>query len=52
MRPSVIVECTRRDVPGKSSILPLIEKIQAMREGLHESIRKAYGRQPKLKGQT
>ena len=47
----VIVECTRRDVPGKRSMVQLIEKIQAMREGLHESIRRAYGRQPKLKVQ-
>ena len=45
----IITECTRRNVPGKKSMVPLIEKIQAMREGLHKSILKAYGRQPKLK---
>ena len=45
----IIVECTRRDVPGKRSMVQLIEKIQAIREGLHESIPKTYGRQPKLK---
>ena len=47
----IIAECTRRDVPGKRTMLPLIEDIQAMREGLHKSILKAYGRQPKLKVQ-
>jgi len=45
----IIVDCTRRDAPGKRSMLPLIEKIQAIREGLHKSILNAYGRQPKLK---
>ena len=45
----ILVECTRRDVPGKRSMLQLIEKIQAMREGLHKSILNTYGRQPKLK---
>ena len=45
----IIVECTHCEVPGKKSMVPLIEEIQAMREGLHESIRQVYGRQPKIK---
>lgn len=45
----IITECTRRNVPGKKSMLPLIEKIQAMRDGLHRSIIRVYGRHPKLK---
>ena len=46
---AIITECTCRNVPGKKSMLPLIEKIQAIREGLHKSILRAYGRHPKLK---
>lgn len=45
----MIVECTRRNAPGTRSMAPLIEKIQAIREGLHNSILRAYGRQPRLK---
>ena len=45
----IIVECTRRDFPGKRSMVQLINRIQAMRNGLHGSIVKTYGRQPKLK---
>ena len=45
----IIVECTHRDVPGKKSMVPLIDEIQAIREGLDNSILKAYGRHPKLK---
>ena len=45
----IIVECTRRDEPGKKSMANLIEKIRAIRESLLKSIRKAYGRQTKLK---
>ena len=45
----VIVECTQRDTPGRRSMGPLIEKIRAIRENLLNSIRKAYGRQAKLK---
>ena len=45
----IIVECTRRRVPGKRSMVRLIDRIQAMRAGLHKSILKTYGRQPKLK---
>ena len=45
----IIVECTRRDALGKRSMAQLIEKFQAIREGLHKSILKAYGRQPTLK---
>lgn len=45
----IIVECTRRANPGRRSMAPLIEKIQAIREGLHKSVLSAYGRQPRLK---
>ena len=45
----IIVECTQRIVPGRRRMAELIEKIQAIREGLHNSILMAYGRQPKLK---
>ena len=45
----IIVECTRRDTPGKKSMAQLIEKIRAIRANLHKSIRKVYGRQAKLK---
>ena len=44
----IIVECTQRDTPGRKSMVQLIEKIRAIREDLHKSIRKAYG-QYKLK---
>ena len=45
----MIVECTRREMPGKKVMAPLIEKIRAIREELLKSVRKAYGRQDKLK---
>ncbi|MDE0508340.1 MAG: DGQHR domain-containing protein [Gammaproteobacteria bacterium] len=45
----IIVECTRRDEPGKKSMASLVEKIGAIRESLLKSIRKAYGQQTKLK---
>lgn len=45
----IIVECSHRDVPGKRSMAQLIEKIQTIREDLHKSILRAYGRHPKLK---
>ena len=45
----IIVECTRRDTPGKKGMAPLIEKIRAIRENLFKSIRKAYGQKGKLK---
>ena len=45
----IIVECTRRDTPGKKSMAQLIEKIRAIRENLLKSVRKAYDQQAKLK---
>ena len=45
----IIVECTQRARPGNKSMAPLIEKIRATRANLLNSIRKAYGRQTKLK---
>ena len=45
----IIVECTRRDTPGRKSMAQLIEKIRAIRENLHISIRKVYGQYVKLK---
>ena len=45
----IIVECTRRDTPGKKSMAQLIEKIRAIRENLLKSIRKAYGQEAKFK---
>ena len=45
----IIVECTRRDTPGRKSMAQLIEKIRAIREDLQKSIRKVYGQCSKLK---
>ena len=45
----IIVDCTRRDTPGKKGMGQLIEKIRAIRQNLLKSIHKAYGRQAKLK---
>lgn len=45
----IIVECTRRDTPGKKGMAQLIEKITAIRGNLLKSIRRAYGPQVKLK---
>ena len=45
----IIVECTRRNTPGKKSMDQLIQKIRAIRENLLNSIRKAYDQQVKLK---
>ena len=44
-----IVECTHRKIPGKKNMVPLIEKIQAIREHTIKSIKRHYGRQTKLK---
>jgi DNA sulfur modification protein DndB len=46
---AIIVECTRRDEPGKKPMAALIEKIKAIRDDLHKSIRAHYGSQSKLK---
>ena len=45
----IIVECTRRDTPGKKSMAQLIEKIKAIRQDLFKSLRKSYGQQAKVK---
>ena len=45
----IIVECTRRDTPGKKSMAQLIEKIRAIREDQLKSVRKAYGQEAKPK---
>ena len=45
----IIVECTRRDTPGKKGMAQLIEKIKAIRSDLLNSVRKQYGQQAKLK---
>ena len=45
----IIVECTRRETPGKKGMAQLIEKIRAIRQNLLKSIRKAYGQRAKLK---
>ncbi|RWJ82426.1 MAG: DGQHR domain-containing protein [Mesorhizobium sp.] len=45
----IIVECTRKDVPGKKNMANLIEKMRAIREPVLKSIRKFYGQQAKLK---
>ncbi len=45
----IIVECTRRNTPGKKSMDELIQKIRANRENILNSIRKAYDRQVNLK---
>ena len=45
----VIVECTRRNTPGKQSMDELILKIRAIRENLLNSIGKAYEQQVNLK---
>lgn len=46
---AVIVECTRRDEPGRRRMAYLIDKIRANRGNLIGSIHKTYSRQPKLK---
>ena len=45
----IIVECTRRDTPGRKSMAQLIEKIRAIRKNLLKSTRKVYGQKAKLK---
>ena len=45
----IIVECTQRDNPGRKSMVPLIDKIKAIRGSLQTSIRKAYSQRTKLK---
>ena len=45
----LIVECTRGEKPGKKRMAPLIEKLKAIREPVHESIKQHYGRSAKLK---
>ena len=45
----IIVECTRRDTPGKKRMAQLIEKIRAIRGNLLKSVRKTYGQKAKLK---
>ncbi|MCY4166153.1 MAG: DGQHR domain-containing protein, partial [Gammaproteobacteria bacterium] len=46
---AVIVECTRREEPGRKRMTHLIDKIKADRRDLIRSIHKAYSRKPKLK---
>ena len=46
---AIIVECTRRNTPGKKSMDELIQKIRANRENMLNSIRKAYDQQVNLK---
>lgn len=46
---AVIVECTRRDEPGRRRMAHLIDKIRAHRGSLIGSVHKTYSRQPKLK---
>ena len=40
---AIIVECTRRDSPGKKGMAQLIEKVTAIRGNLLKSVRKAHG---------
>ena len=44
----VFVECTQQDTAGRKRMLPLIDKISALREKLLKSIWKAYGHQIKV----
>lgn len=45
----IIVECTRRQKPGRKPMNSLIEKLKSIREAAHHSITSHYGRRPKLK---
>ena len=45
----VFVECTQQDTAWRKRMLPLIDKISALREKLLKSIWKAYGHQIKVK---
>ena len=45
----VIVECTHKQTPGKKNMSALIEKIRAIREPVHTSIKDYYGRKEKVK---
>ena len=45
----IIVECRRREIPGKKSMTPLIDRIRGVRMSLLNSIWRAYGHQAKLK---
>jgi len=45
----IIVECTRCEEPSKKSMAGLTEKIKAIRESIHKSVQKEYGRHVKLK---
>ena len=45
----IIVECTRRNEPGKKSMANLIEKISATQKSQRKSIQKAYREQAKFK---
>ena len=46
---AIFVECTHRRTLGKRDMTPLIEKIQAIRENVFNSIQTQYGREQKLK---
>ena len=46
---AIVVECTQRETPAKQRMTPLIDKIEAIRDDLRESIRKTFGRQSRLK---
>jgi len=46
---AIIVECRQRASPGKRTMADLIEKIRAIRESTHKSIREHYGVKEKLK---
>ena len=45
----LIVECTRRETPGKKNMSDLIQKIRSIKEPIHKSVIKQYGRDAKLK---
>ena len=46
---ALVVECTRRDTPGKKRMDNLIEKIKSFREPIRQSIVTHYGGKPGLK---
>ncbi len=46
---ALVIECTQSEEPKSKSMMPLIEKLMAIREGVHKAIVAHYGRKVQLK---
>ena len=46
---AVLIECTQSEEPKSKSMIPLIEKLMAIREDIHKSITTHYGRGAQIK---